>query len=823
LANVLLLALQLVCFLASLAAIGEHLRRLIASRTPFLDDLDLLQMFVLDIYLGELVLYLLALMPGAFRPEVLIAITILAWLTLMIRLIKRGGLSSVLQEGGASWTRPWEALLAFSLSAYVLGITLYPFTELYLGDISDVWLHGLYARLIMERRCLPTDMAPYGEAPIFYPMGFHVMAVYAAYLFAWNPLLAVAYVCCAFRALAPLAAYAFGRTVDREGRLGLTMALAFGLLSKWPRLTPYWAGPFISGSSLFLTIMAMLARPSEDAREPRTAAFLGLLCGLMFVTYPMFAFTAIISLTYILLRTCWPDLRRLATGLTVSSATCLTVMSYAIKQYLMAGNISTYTPIPGARPDHELLVERTYQSLAGMEEILDRFFWGSWLTHDAPTKAMSFLLMGIALAMAPLLSAQPACRRSRRLLELSLLGIVVNALLTLPCLDEVGLVPLGAVSFEYFFIIFYYELLFLTAILLSAVCRVESISLEPPRKVVLSSRQTGVGLLMLALLIWPFAYYSAAYDGPCYVRHHRYLDMLGPDELAAIEWIHENLPEDALVLVDYWEAGRVIPALAGRRAIPIGRLVYSRLFYNLLNAVAEGYLDPTFYQTVEEFGITHVFVGGRAFPGQPDWKPWVFWGNPNFELLFRRGDAYVFAIVDLNASNAFLEEFEDPCLYSRGWVRRIEGYGDFSETYNYPYSPGRRGLLLTARATRGPYRITLARRIVAWNTASVHFSFYINTTGLGEDDGLRIYVVSEEGLWLAFCGPADELLWSIWSNQVYPILKGTGCYHVELSGLWRQAYGEQLPHAFEIKVELEVWGSEGCWVVLDSFSICLGS
>ncbi|RLI36458.1 hypothetical protein DRO60_05710, partial [Candidatus Bathyarchaeota archaeon] len=411
-ANVLLLAFQLICFMASLAAIGEHLRHLIASRIPFLNGLGLLQMFILDLYLGELVLYALALIPGAFRPEVLIAMTILAWLMLMIRSIRRGDLSKAFPEGGAPWVRPWETLLVFSLSAYVLGITLYPFTELYLGDVSDVWLHGLYARLIMERCCLPTDMAPYGKAPIFYPMGFHVMAVYAAYLFAWNPLLAVAYVCCAFRALAPLAAYALGRTVDREGRLGLTMALAFGLLSKWPRLTPYGAGPFISGSSLFLTIMAMLARPGEDALEPRAAAFLGLLCGLMFITYPMFAFTAIISLIYVLLRASWPDLRRLATSLMTSSATCLTVMSYAIKQYLMAGDISNYTPMPGVRPDHELLLERTHQSLAGMEEILDRFFWGSWLVYDVPTKAMTFLLAGIALIMAPSLSAQPACRRS---------------------------------------------------------------------------------------------------------------------------------------------------------------------------------------------------------------------------------------------------------------------------------------------------------------------------------------------------------------------------------------------------------------------------
>ncbi|RLI36522.1 hypothetical protein DRO60_05630, partial [Candidatus Bathyarchaeota archaeon] len=81
-ANAFLLALQLICFMACLAAMGEHLRRLMALNISFLDDLDLLQAFILDIYLGELVLYLLALIPGAFRPEVLIAITILAWLML---------------------------------------------------------------------------------------------------------------------------------------------------------------------------------------------------------------------------------------------------------------------------------------------------------------------------------------------------------------------------------------------------------------------------------------------------------------------------------------------------------------------------------------------------------------------------------------------------------------------------------------------------------------------------------------------------------------------------------------------------------------------
>jgi len=200
----------------------------------------------------------------------------------------------------------------------------------------------------------------------------------------------------------------------------------------------------------------------------------------------------------------------------------------------------------------------------------------------------------------------------------------------------------------------------------------------------------------------------------------------------------------------------------------------------------------------------------------------VFWGNPNFQLLFKCGEACVFAIVGLNASRIFLEEFEDPYLHDRGWVGYVDGHGDFLEMPNRSYAPGRRGLLLTARATAGLYRIALVRRMVAWNTTSVHFSFYGNTTDRGADDRLRIYVISEEGLWLALCGPTDELL-ALWPNLTYPILRGTGHYRVELSELWRQAYGEQLPRVFKIKVELEVLGSEDCWIVLDDLSICLGS
>ena len=280
------LVLQLIVFLLNISIIGEVVRRILKKKINSLRAIDPIQVLLLDVYLGCLVLYIIALPPlGLFRRTYLIILTGISWAIVIFLILKEKAYQVLWSLPSFLRERSLERSVVIGLFLWNLWISLGPYAEFSIGDLSDIWLHSFFITLIMDNGHLPRTLAPFSPAPVFYPLGFHVMATYSVYILGWNALLASAYVCVLFKAMAPLAGYALGRLVDREGHLGLTLSLVFGLISRWPRLIPYEAGPFISGFPLLLLIIGFSA--GLELRRP-DILFSGLLCGLLFVIYPMY-------------------------------------------------------------------------------------------------------------------------------------------------------------------------------------------------------------------------------------------------------------------------------------------------------------------------------------------------------------------------------------------------------------------------------------------------------------------------------------------------------------------------------------------------------
>ena len=817
-ASFLWLASRLVFLLINVAVIGEALRRSLKGLTGVLEVNDLIQALVLDTYLGGLVLYLLALPPGVFRKMVLMAITGASWAlagALVVRdraYMALKGLPRLLRERGL------EYALVIGLSTWNLWISLAPYTILGIGDLSDIWLHSLLITLILDNKALPRSLAPFGQAPVFYPLGFHTMAAYSVCLVGWDALLASIYVCVLFKAMAPLAGYALGRYVDQEGHTGLALAFVLGLISRWPRLIPYEAGPFVSGFPLFLLLMGLLAR--ADRPRPYDMLLLGVLCGFLFVIYPLYTPTILVLLLSkpLSMRDEGNRPRELLLGCLYALLGLSIVASFNIVQFLRVGNLTTYSPTPGLKPDEELLLERTKQSLAGMALILDNLFWGTWLSLVDFTKTTILALVGASILAMPFVRAQGLVGpRIVRLIKYSFCGALVNAISILLSLHEIGLVPLGAVNFSYLFIMFFYTTFIPMGILFDLVLHIRGIS---GWKLSFSRHATPLGALMLLLILWPFIFYSAVKDRAYLVSHHMRTALLTQDEYEVIMWIKENLPEDAIILINFAEAGRVIPALAHRCVLPIGRGVYTVEFQTITLLVANWTFNPYFFDIVKEFHITHVFVGGPHFPGRPDWDGLGLWSNPNFKLLKKVGDAYVFEIVSYDPYKMFYDGFEGYGLVDRGWRITEMGLGDCEVIDGFYYAPGRRGLLIhVQKADQGSscYTVILSKEVVVWRTKDLFLSFFLNMSDLDPGDGVRICIWSPDlSRRIAICNPGS---WMEYQNCTFPILDHTGYYTINVSSLWLSCFNSDLPMRFFLTISCDDCDGTGLTVIFDELLI----
>lgn len=129
-------------------------------------------------------------------------------------------------------------------------------------------------------------------------------------------------------------------------------------------------------------------------------------------------------------------------------------------------------------------------------------------------------------------------------------------------------------------------------------------------------------------------------------------------DLAAMEWIRREIGEDALfyIATNFWtptvahglEGGYYLPLLAARQTImPLqnyasdGTMEYRTLVNQRLRDLASAPDSHALWQTMQQYGITHVYIGERPTPVDPH----LFLDNPqDFELLYDGGNVWVFAV-----------------------------------------------------------------------------------------------------------------------------------------------------------------------------------
>lgn len=151
---------------------------------------------------------------------------------------------------------------------------------------------------------------------------------------------------------------------------------------------------------------------------------------------------------------------------------------------------------------------------------------------------------------------------------------------------------------------------------------------------------------------------------------HSYLAYYSIDEYAAAQWINENLPEDAYLATDpgtgYFFRGLALRSASSHFILADGRAPWngSSIYPNINELIHEAFREPDAARAREAlaslgFSNLYVVVTTRT----PDWvedgaqvqwshpatgrDPTVlaaFFAPPDFNLIFRSGDVYVFAL-----------------------------------------------------------------------------------------------------------------------------------------------------------------------------------
>ncbi len=130
------------------------------------------------------------------------------------------------------------------------------------------------------------------------------------------------------------------------------------------------------------------------------------------------------------------------------------------------------------------------------------------------------------------------------------------------------------------------------------------------------------------------------------------------EDLAAMSWITENTPADAVFVINarHWQLGTYagtdggywIPQLTGRRTL-LPDLSYSygdpdyvqriRGMAELVSAL-ENAGDPDFLKLMEEEKVTHIYLGTKGGP----LKPQMFLSDARYRTLYSTGAVWIFAL-----------------------------------------------------------------------------------------------------------------------------------------------------------------------------------
>lgn len=592
---------------------GEPFRHFFLGRLKVFSNLNLLQIIILDVYLGGFFLYVLAILPlHLFSLPIVFSFTVLCLIVSIIIHLGSLGRFSSLSRIRASLTQnkgvSLEYALVLSLFIFFLLFNLASASGFVYGSVRDESIHSLSVEVILENRQIPLTLQPYVAEGIIYPQASHVIFAFASIMLNLEVPQAVFYVTILFKALTVFGAYFLGRKLSsrRAYYLGLTFIFAF--ISSWPLFVTWGGNPFIVGFPLFLVSLGLLFTIVHEHRENSLAELvaIGLLFGYgaaIVVSYLETIFAAGFLIILYWLITERKYLRQKVSELVAIALISLVPLSPFLFRFFdfyryLGHNIGLPSDF-SQWPQQQFFVT---QAIQWIFQNLSPYFW------------LSILMMSFLASFALLMWKTRDYKDLKGQTAFALVIFAAAGLLSIVSFflpADFNVISWGhqgailIIPINMILITFYIKI--------NDMCRRHKV--RALGKVFSKDTYSGVLLAFLILLLLnaPFLYNRLALDLQTVAGSYGLYAVTTQGDRDLMLWMKANLTTTAVVLVNANDSGLFIPAVSHQKIIfPWTGSSYATSYETLVSLTSDNTLNETTYDLIQEYNITNVFVGAAA-------------------------------------------------------------------------------------------------------------------------------------------------------------------------------------------------------------------
>jgi hypothetical protein len=652
-----------------LTILGEPWRAALYKKINTFKNLDLLQTVTLDIYLGAMALYFLALLPlGLFDKKFLQILTILSFAsilflhrkTLLTIKKRKFNLTTHIKEKKNTFL---EALAVFSMFLIILCIQLLAISNYIFGSIHDTSLHSLFVELIIENKQLPSTHQPYLPSAIIYPQGAHPIFAYACHMLELDPPRSVFYISSLFIAIAVLGAYFFGKKALNK-HFGIHFSFIIGFISMWPMFITWGSNPFIIGFGLFFICLAILPTMPEILTNTHLIGIIciGLLYGFTGAIHLAFVEVLILTIILWLLSSSFlgkirkmPVKKHIFLHFTLMLIfTALTISPYLYRFIKYANypgqNIGLPSDIvPDSSTPPTTSIEPLQPSLIAVLKELP--YTTLFHPNIHPYPALRVLWSSLLFCSLFILFWHLRKKSLNKAESIALASAVSCILLFLvTTLWPISVIPWGRISF----------LLYVALCLLFTSFNLWFWNLLKKNDILRLKKKINkysLGGLITAILLFssiygPFVYARITMDVDTLSSNYGIFAVTTEDDYKLMIWIKNNLDSNACILTSPYEAGLFIPSISQKRIVyPFSGHWLSASYRRLIKLVELKVLNQTTLDLMKWHNITHIYVGANAayqwwwIEKKPGWDPQFFMAhNETFSLTAQFGNAYLFQI-----------------------------------------------------------------------------------------------------------------------------------------------------------------------------------
>ena len=805
------LLLQLLVFMLFLIAVGEPIRALFLQRLRFFADLDFLQVCLLDVYIGTLVLYIIAMLPlQLFSSSVILWLTVFGFLFSVLihsRRFYRGEIGEIQTFLRERKTAMFDYVLILTMFLVFLWIQLIPLNTLVFGSVHDTSLHSLMVEVILENRYVPVTLQPYLPEGIVYPQASHVIFAYASCILNFEAPKAVFYVTPLFNSLSVFGAYFLGKKLWSDRRFYLGLSFVFAFVSSWPLYVTWGANPFIVGFPLFLICLGLFfsISRSDIKNDFKELIVVGIL----------FGYSAAIIISYLE--------ALLVIGVLWLAYECIRKSNHLggmIKRFFLISCVSLLplSPFIGRfimffqYPGHNIGIASGFTGYEKLQlKPTQALEWA--FGNLSPHPILRVELIGLVVGFSVLLWKVRGNKNIKKVLHFAAAIFLSSTLLSFISYFLPG--DVSVISWPHQSIILTIPIsIFIVVFFLKLTQFFYSLDLKMLSKV-FSKRSHApflISIMSLAAIGVPFIYYRCVIDPETLTGTYSLFAITTEDDYKLMQWMKDHLPKNSTVLVNPYEAGLFVPSTSHHKAVfPYVASQRAYGYQRLTTSLSQNILNVTTFELMQNYNITHIFIGTHVtywWAGNYKWNARIFLGNPNFILLKNFGVSYLFELSYCDPKTVLLDEFDYENLTDMGWT--LAGRGDGVGNAMVTSINGDNCLMLnsTNEASGDPnslyfYEFQVSREVNLNDVSNITLSFYLNaSSGFNKLDAVAVVI---SNIWsnrsIHFATP-DGIFQLLDPNQTrtFTMNNFVGNFTFNLSESWSQAYNSNLPNTLLLQI-----------------------